>query len=174
MEHKRNMPTEQTLAIATTGEKILTQVARQVTEFDQPLHDLSHNMLNTMLAAHGVGIAAPQVFSDLALFIMASQPNERYPDAPKMQPVTVVNPQILSASTEMVAGVEGCLSIPQKRITILRHQAIEVRYQDLHANWHQQQLSGFIARIFQHEFDHLQGITLLERSALQPHLAIEE
>ncbi|CAM4214040.1 peptide deformylase [Shewanella livingstonensis] len=151
------------LSIATTGEKILTQIAEPVTAFDQALHTLANNMLNTMLGANGVGIAATQVFNRAAMFIMASNPNERYPDAPSMAPTVVINPQILSVSIATEAGIEGCLSVPGQRLSIARHSEIEVQYQSLDGQLHQQTLTGFVARIFQHEYDHLQGITLLER-----------
>lgn len=154
------------LAIAVVGDAILRQVAIQVRRFDTELSHLAKQMSVTMEAAKGVGIAAPQVYSPLALFIMASRPNERYPDAPYMAPLVVVNPQILSVSAGLTAGEEGCLSVPGQRFNILRHQTIEVRYQNLQGEWQQTELSGFIARIFQHEFDHLQGITLLERSQM--------
>ncbi|MFT6124405.1 peptide deformylase [Shewanella sp. S1-58-MNA-CIBAN-0166] len=151
------------LSIATTGEQILTQIAEPVTVFDDALHTLADNMLSTMLNANGVGIAATQVFSNVAMFIMASNPNERYPHAPSMPPTVVINPQILSASAVTETDVEGCLSIPGQRLSIARHSEIEVQYQSLDGQLHQQTLTGFVARIFQHEYDHLQGITLLER-----------
>lgn len=153
------------LTIATYGEAVLGQVAEPVTVFDNELHQLAEQMLQTMQQANGVGIAAPQVHRSLQLFIMASNPNPRYPTAPIMAPQVVINPQILQASEQMVVGEEGCLSIPQQRCQVSRHQAIEVKYQDLSGEWCQEWLEGFIARIFQHEFDHLQGITLKERAA---------
>ena len=165
------MQTHQILPIAITGETILTRPAQQVTQFDDVLRRLADNMLSTMLAAKGVGIAAPQIFSDAAMFIMASHPNERYPNAPEMAPTVVINPHILSVSTEKEAGIEGCLSIPNRRLSILRHSQIEVKYQSLNGQLQQQTLTGFVARIFLHEFDHLQGITLLERVTMADPLA---
>ncbi|WP_137225599.1 peptide deformylase [Shewanella sp. MEBiC00475] len=157
------MQLNQHLTIATTGDNILTLTAEPVTVFDDALHALADNMLSTMLNTNGVGIAATQVFSRAAMFIMASNPNKRYPNAPSMAPTVVINPQILSTSTMTETGMEGCLSLPGKRLSILRHTEIEVQYQSLDGRLHQQSLSGFVARIFQHEYDHLQGITLLER-----------
>ncbi len=101
------------------------------------------------------------------LFIVASRPNERYPDAPQMAPVVMINPKILSASNELIAGDEGCLSVPGKRVSILRHQWLEVSWQNLSGEHNTARLEGFVARIFQHELDHLDGITLLERMANQ-------
>ncbi|MDD8061285.1 MULTISPECIES: peptide deformylase [Shewanella] len=160
------MQSTQHLTIATTGDDILTLTAEPVTVFDDILASLAHNMLSTMQQANGVGIAATQVFSRAAMFIMASNPNERYPDAPSMAPTVVINPKILSVSAATEAGIEGCLSIPGQRLSILRHQQIEVQYQSLNGEFQQQTLTGFVARIFQHEYDHLQGITLLERVKL--------
>ena len=152
------------LPIATVGEKILAQHAQAVTEFDVSIQSLADDMLTTMLAANGVGIAAPQVFNSTAMFIMASRPNPRYPDAPNMRPVVVINPRILETSTQMELAEEGCLSIPGQRVKIWRHAQIKVQYHDLNGNLISDILVGFVARIFQHEFDHIQGITLLERS----------
>ncbi|GGB56797.1 peptide deformylase [Shewanella inventionis] len=157
------MHSSQHLTIATTGDNILTLKAAPVTVFDDELAVLASNMLLTMQKANGVGIAATQVFSNTAMFIMASNPNERYPDAPIMEPTVVINPKILSVSTETENGIEGCLSVPGKRLNIVRHRQIEVQYQSLNGQIHHQVLQGFVARIFQHEYDHLQGITLLER-----------
>ncbi|MGI2206653.1 peptide deformylase [Shewanella baltica] len=165
-KHLMPKQTPPLLPIALVGEAILGQTAIEVHHFDAELAHLAEQMSASMEAAKGVGIAAPQVHSPLALFIMASRPNERYPDAPNMAPVVVVNPQIIHASSDLVGGEEGCLSVPDQRFNILRHQAIEVRYQNLQGEWEQAELTGFIARIFQHEFDHLQGITLLERSRM--------
>lgn len=153
----------QVLPIAQVGEAILTRKALTVAHFDAQLAYLAAQMLATMHQANGVGIAAPQVNSPLAVFILASRPNPRYPDAPEMTPVVVVNPEILSRSEAMLLGEEGCLSVEGKRFTIARHAAIEVQYQDVQGHQHRTELSGFVARIFQHEYDHLQGITLLER-----------
>ena len=165
-KHLMPKQTPPVLPIALVGEAILGQTAIAVQHFNAELAHLAEQMSASMEAANGVGIAAPQVHSPLALFIMASRPNERYPDAPNMAPVVVVNPQIINVSSELISGEEGCLSVPGQRFTIQRHQAIEVRYQNLQGEWQQTELMGFIARIFQHEFDHLQGITLLERSLM--------
>lgn len=154
------------LPIAITGDNILTLQAKKVTLFDESIQLLATNMLATMIAANGVGIAAPQVFSTVAMFIMASRPNERYPAAPTMTPIVVINPTIIAASELMESAAEGCLSIPGQRINIWRHADIKVQYQQLDGSLVIQNLTGFIARIFQHEFDHLQGITLLERSLM--------
>ncbi len=150
--------------IATTGDEILGQQAVAVTVFDRQLHSLADDMMDTMLAANGVGIAAPQIHYPLAMFIMASRPNDRYPEAPLMEPLVLVNPELIGASVELESGEEGCLSVPGKRVNLFRHTWVDARYQDLQGQWHRSKFEGFAARIFQHELDHLKGITLLERA----------
>ncbi|MBE8167725.1 MAG: peptide deformylase, partial [Shewanella sp.] len=154
------------LPIAIVGEDILTQKAVEVTEFDHSLLTLNENMMATMVAADGLGIAAPQVYSLLAMFIMASRPTPRYPSAPLMLPTTVINPQIVNHSNEMLWDEEGCLSLSGQRLSIARYASISVRYQNLSNQVVEQTLDGFPARVFQHENDHLLGITVLERAQM--------
>jgi peptide deformylase len=121
------------------------------------------DMLETMRDANGVGIAAPQVFESVAIFIVASRPNPRYPDAPVMEPEVVINPKIIERSAEMVKDWEGCLSIPGLRGEVPRHRHIKARYQTIDGTDVERQFSDFVARIFQHEDDHLLGIVFLDR-----------
>ncbi|MEO6097675.1 MAG: peptide deformylase [Fibrobacteria bacterium] len=113
----------------------------------------------------GVGIAAPQVGRSLRLFIMAPQPNSRYPDAPAMEPTAIINPEILRVSEERETGWEGCLSVPGFRAKVLRHLEIDVSFTDRRGTPRTERFSGFLARLFQHEFDHLEGILYPERLA---------
>ena len=110
-----------------------------------------------------MGIAAPQVYEPVTLFIVASRPSPRYPEAPTMEPEAVINPQILERSTEMVKGWEGCLSIPGIRGEVPRHRRIRVRYQTVAGQQIEREFTDFVARIFQHEDDHLRGIVFLDR-----------
>ncbi len=89
------------------------------------------DMLATLRDANGVGIAAPQVYESRAIFIVASRPNPRYPDAPSMEPEVVINPEIIERSSEIVKDWEGCLSIPGIRGDVPRHRQIRVRYQTI-------------------------------------------
>lgn len=124
---------------------------------------LSNDMLATMGAASGVGIAAPQIGQLLRVIIVASRPNPRYPDAPAMEPLIMVNPEIICRSDDMVEDVEGCLSVPDLRLPVLRHREIKTGWLDLCGNRHQQSFTGFIARVIQHEIDHLDGILFPDR-----------
>jgi peptide deformylase len=121
------------------------------------------DMLETMRDANGVGIAAPQVFESVAIFIVASRPNPRYPDAPLMEPEVVINPEIIERSPELVKDWEGCLSIPGLRGEVPRHRHIVARYQTIDGEVVERSFSDFVARIIQHEDDHLRGIVFLDR-----------
>ncbi|MBY6019047.1 peptide deformylase [Halomonas denitrificans] len=152
------------MAIAQLGEPILRQRARPVSDATAAeIQTLWQRMLVTMEAAGGVGIAAPQVFEPLRLMIIASRPNARYPDAPQMDPVVLINPEILNTSGQLVSFVEGCLSVPGIRGNVRRPDNVEVRYLDTQGQPQQLSLSGFPARIFLHEFDHLEGRTFLDQ-----------
>ncbi|NER32350.1 MAG: peptide deformylase, partial [Symploca sp. SIO1C4] len=110
-----------------------------------------------------LSIAAPQVSQSDRLFIVASRPNLRYPHAPTMAPTAMINPRIIAHSPETIKDWEGCLCVPGIRGLVPRYQAIEVEYTDRDGQRHQQQLTDFIARIFQHEYDHLDGLIFLDR-----------
>lgn len=111
----------------------------------------------------GVGIAAPQVGRSLRLFIMAPRPNPRYPDAPEMEATAVINPEILRVSQEVETGWEGCLSVPGFRGQVPRSLEIDVAFTDRTGKERAERFNGFMARLFQHEFDHLEGILYPER-----------
>ncbi len=160
------------LAIAQVGETVLTEKAKTISEFNDDLAQLSEQMMATMIAAEGLGIAAPQVHQSIAMFIMASRPTLRYPHAPIMTPTTVINPIILKHDDELLVDEEGCLSVANKRLPIARYASIKVQYQDLQGHTIKQTLSGFPARVFQHENDHLLGITVLERSKMPEQLKV--
>jgi peptide deformylase len=150
--------------IAIIGNSILRHRSTDIINVPDPQIDrLIEDLIATADAANGVGIAAPQVAASLRLFIVASRPSPRYPSAPKMEPTAMINPQIIDRSTEIVRGWEGCLSLPDVRGLVHRHESIEVRYLTKFGDLVQQELTGFIARIFQHELDHLDGILFPDR-----------
>jgi peptide deformylase len=153
------------MQIAKIGEAILRTPARKVShdEFSQaPLTSFCDDLLATMLAANGIGIAATQVFDPRAIMIIASRSNARYPHAPNMKPVLLINPQVLASSDEQVWEWEGCLSVPALRGRIARADWVEVSYQTIHGEFEQQRFVGFVARVFLHEYDHLIGLTWLD------------
>lgn len=150
--------------IAQLGNPVLRQKAHLITQYqDLQLQTLIDDLLMTVKQAHGVGIAAPQVSQSLQLFIVASRPTLRYPYAPVMEPMPMLNPRILSFSQTKVKDWEGCLSVPNHRGLVPRYQTIQVEYCDRHGQLQTATLTDFVARIFQHEYDHLQGIVFVDR-----------
>jgi peptide deformylase len=124
------------------------------------LQQLFEDMEETMHAAAGVGLAAPQVGVELQVFLYACQGNERHPDIPLH---VVVNPMITPHSRELVYDWEGCLSIPDLRGLVPRHPSVRVQGLDREGGRLDHIASDFEARIVQHEYDHLNGIVFLDR-----------
>ena len=152
------------LEVAQLGNEILRYQAQSVNHiWDKNLQQLIDNLITTVIETNGVGIAAPQVSSSDRLFIVASRPNLRYPNAPKMEPTPMINPRIISHSEDMVKGWEGCLSVPGIRGLVPRYRVIEVEYLNRKGELQRQELTDFVARIFQHEYDHLEGLVFLDR-----------
>ncbi len=147
------------LQISEIGSPVLRHRSPAIVDIGDPqLDHLIVDLIATADAANGVGIAAPQVAASIRLFIVASRPSPRYPYAPTMEPTAMINPEIIDRSGALVAGWEGCLSVPGLRGLVLRDRAIKVKYFTRHGELIQQELTGFVARIFQHELDHLDGI----------------
>ncbi|GAA5186546.1 peptide deformylase [Ferrimonas gelatinilytica] len=151
-----------TAAIAQLGEPVLRRRAEPVDHFDDRLGALLTTLTDTMHASNGVGIAAPQIFVSQRVMIIASRPNPRYPDAPIMEPLAMINPELGEPQGEWIEAWEGCLSVPGIRGKVRRRNAVSARFQDADGRWHQRHFEGFVARIVQHEFDHLEGRTFLD------------
>jgi peptide deformylase len=150
--------------IAQLGQPVLREPAGAIANPAGPVvQALIDDMLATVADADGVGIAAPQVYEPLSLFIVASHPNPRYPHAPAMTPTAMINPEIVWASGDTETAWEGCLSIPGLRGLVPRHRRIGVRYLTRTGELREEEYAGFIARIFQHEFDHINGLVFLDR-----------
>jgi peptide deformylase len=149
------------LSIYQLGNPVLRERAQPITNVNDPeIQELIDNLIAT--AKTGVGIAAPQVGISYQLLILASQPNARYPQAPQMEPTAVINPTIIYHSEEMVKDWEGCLSVPGIRGLVPRYRRIEVEYLCRDGKLQRQELTDFVARIFQHEYDHLKGLVFLD------------
>jgi len=155
------------LPVIQLGNAILRQSATAIDSIRDPaITALIENLMATLQQSNGVGIAAPQVAVSKRLFVVASRPNPRYPNAPEMEPTPMINPRLVSHFDEVVKDWEGCLSIPGIRGLVPRYRSIEVEYLDRNGQLQKQELTDFIARIFQHELDHLDGLVFLDRLVL--------
>jgi len=144
--------------ILKMGDPRLLRVAQPVRAFDTPeLHALVADMFDTMEAARGAGLAAPQIGVDLQLVIFGFASSERYPEAPPVPRTVLLNPQITALDEEVVEGWEGCLSVPGLRGVVPRHARIRYTGFDLQGRPVERVADGFHARVVQHECDHLIG-----------------
>jgi peptide deformylase len=152
--------------IVTLPEAVLRRKARSITKIDKSLQTLIDDMVETMREAPGVGLAAPQIgLSDRLIVVeyFERQEDEEKEDAPK-KVWAVLNPEIIKASEEKLLGVEGCLSIPGLVGEVERHVAIQVKGLNRHGKPVKIKAEGWLARIFQHEIDHLNGILFPDRA----------
>ena len=144
--------------ILKMGDARLLRVAQPVQAFGTPeLATLVADMHDTMLAANGAGLAAPQIGVDLQLVIFGFQRNERYPEAPAVPMTVLINPQITPIGDTLVDGWEGCLSVPGLRGEVPRFARIRYTGFDLQGRPVDREVDGFHARVVQHECDHLIG-----------------
>jgi len=144
--------------ILKMGDPRLLRVAQPVREFGTPaLHALIADMFDTMAAARGVGLAAPQIGEDLQLVIFGIDRSERYPDAPSVPTTILLNPVITPLSDEIEEGWEGCLSVPGLRGVVPRYLRIRYTGVDPEGRAIDREADGFHARVVQHECDHLVG-----------------
>ena len=145
--------------ILRMGDARLLTRAQPVDTFDTPeLHALVADLFDTMVHAHGAGLAAPQIGVDLQVVIFGFDRNERYPDAPPVPRTVLVNPMIEPLGTAEEEGWEGCLSVPGLRGVVPRWQRIRYRGFDAAGQPIEREAEGFHARVVQHECDHLLGL----------------
>ena len=145
--------------IVTLPQPILRHKARKVSDFGPDLQTLVEDMIETMRQAPGVGLAAPQVGVSLRLIVVEyGVENEEGEETGPKKLYPVINPEIVAASEEKVEGIEGCLSVPGLIGEVERHTHIIVKGQNRYGKPVKYKLSGWKARIFQHEIDHLEGV----------------
>lgn len=141
------------------GDPILLQKAAPVTAFDTPeLHALIQDMQDTMQHMNGAGIAAPQIGVSLRVVIFGVGSNPRYPDAEQVPYTVLINPTLNPVGEAQEDGWEGCLSVPGFRGVVPRYQRLHYTGFDQYGNAIDRLVSGFHARVVQHECDHLDGI----------------
>lgn len=152
------------LQVAQLGNSVLRKRALLVEDIKSTeIQKLIDDFIATVIDTDGVGIAAPQVYQQLRIFILATHPTSRYPHAPIMKPTAIINPEIISTSINKIKDWEGCLSIPGIRGLIPRHESIIVEYTTRDGKKEKKEFKDFVARIFQHEYDHLEGLVFLDR-----------
>jgi peptide deformylase len=149
-------------AIVTLPDPVLRQKARKVTDFGPELQQLIDDMIDTMRAAPGVGLAAPQVGVPWRVIVVEFGDEEDENVPPKLY--ALVNPEIVRFSNETVEGVEGCLSIPEIAGEVERQEKVTIKGMNRNNQLVKIKASGWMARIFQHEIDHLDGILFTDRA----------
>lgn len=165
------------LRVTIFGEPILKEKGKRVEVFDQKLRDLAQDMLDTMYAEEGIGLAAQQVGHALQLFVMDLQRKQeevdfeytldgRTPPIDLIMPMVVVNPEVQTSGREILFE-EGCLSFPGIRGKVARPENVTLHFQDLDGTPHVATGNGIFARCILHEYDHLQGKLFIERMSPQ-------
>ena len=150
--------------IAQLGATVLRQQAQMVTEPGSgETHQIIETLQDTLATTQGVGIAAPQISVSKRIIIIASRPTPRYPSAPLMEPTVMINPVFQKLSDIREKDWEGCLSVPGIRALVPRYTEILISYINQQNTLVEARLDGFVARVFQHEFDHLEGKVYLDR-----------
>jgi len=147
--------------IHLANEPVLRQVAKPVTRFHDGLQELIDDMFETMRAAPGVGLAAPQVGESARLFVARWPEDEEDPES--LKSYALVNPVIVRAKGEEEEAEEGCLSVPGYVGDVWRATEIVIKGKDRYGKKIRMRVNGWLARIFQHEIDHLNGILFIDR-----------
>jgi len=142
------------------GDKILRKKSIPVQKIDPEMIKFVKDMFETMHEASGVGLAANQVGSTKSVFVVDISVMKEYPDE---KPRVFINPKIIERSEETSSYEEGCLSIPDVRAEVIRPKRIKIAYKDLEFNDQVLESDDFLARVIQHEYDHLQGIYFTDR-----------
>lgn len=164
--------------IVTLPDPVLRRKARPLTKIDKDLGILVDDMVETMREAPGVGLAAPQIGLSERLIVVEyyeREEDEENEDAPK-KVWAVINPEIVKTSEEKLMGVEGCLSIPGLLGEVERHAEVQVKGLNRHGKPMKIKAKGWLARIFQHEIDHLNGVLFPDRAVRvwQPKQEVEQ
>jgi len=155
---------QKVVGFAQLGDPVLRVQAEAVVDIDSlKVSELIKTMRSELFNSNGVGLAAPQIFESICIVIIASRPSRRYPLAPEMEPIIMINPSFEVISNDIKKDWEGCLSVPGIRALVPRHTKIDISYLDEQGRKQQLIAEDFVARIFQHEFDHLKGLVYLDR-----------
>lgn len=163
------------LPIVIYGHPVLRKTCKEVLVDDIEMETLIGNMWESLYAANGAGLAAPQVNKGLKLFVvdtksvydnMKIEEREKIFSGDEGVAETFINAQIIAKSDEVTSDFEGCLSIPGITEEVNRPYEIIIDYQDIHFHWHRKQYSGYTARVIQHEYDHTMGVLFIDHLAV--------
>jgi len=149
--------------IVKTPDPVLRRKAHKITNFDKDLQVLIDDMIETMREAPGVGLAAPQIGISERLIVIEYGDDEDETVPKKLY--ALINPEIILASEEKVEGIEACLSVPQLVGEVERYDKVTVKGLNRHGKPVKIKVEGWMARIFQHEIDHLDGVLFTDRAA---------
>ena len=153
------------LPVVAYGHPVLKKVAEEIDQDYPGLQQLIADMFETMYYTEGVGLAAPQINKSIRLFVIDAEPFvETYPEAKGFKKV-FINPEIVDHSEETWTFREGCLSLPDMNEDVVRPTRVTVNYLDENFVEHEEEFDGICARVFQHEFDHLEGKVYVDRVA---------
>lgn len=147
------------IPVTMCGDKILRKKTAKVNEIDDKTVGIIADMFETMRNANGIGLAANQIGLNRQIFVVDISPVEGYE---KYKPIAMINPKIFSKSDETISIEEGCLSIPELREEVIRPESIEVSFFDINMKEHSIEANELLARVIQHEYDHLQGILFID------------
>lgn len=149
------------------GDRVLRQNTKRIAKIDQNVRDLAKHMLQTMYTENGIGLAAPQVGIHKKMLVVDCQP-----DNPATPPMILINPEITRFGKDFCVAEEGCLSIPQVFLEVIRPRTIEVVYKDESGKKNKIKAAGLLSRVIQHEMDHLNGVLFVDR--VKNNLALTE
>jgi peptide deformylase len=151
-------PSEAPMAIRTLGDAVLRTPAKRISKVDESVRELARDMLRSMYAAKGIGLAAPQVGVHKQLLVIDLEP-----DNAATPPLVLINPEIRAFGPGLETYEEGCLSIPGVYLDVVRPTTVDVTYRDELGRPQRRRTDGLLARCIQHEMDHLNGVLFVDR-----------
>ena len=149
------------LPIVTYNDDVLREKAKPVTEFNEETKELIDNMFETMYNSDGVGLAAPQIGVSLRIFVIDAD-NMLEEENEKPGPLAFINPEIVEKSGRKIPLDEGCLSIPEVTDKVIRPEGVKVTFKDQNFEDREIDADGWVSRVIQHEYDHLEGILFID------------
>ena len=150
------------LPIVTAPDERLKQKSQPVLEFTDQTRKFMDDMLRTMYHEDGAGLAAVQVGVLKRILVIDIKDHDSVERPKDLYPLFIVNPEIIEKSEELVTANEGCISLPEQRIEVARPESIKIRYLDYHNKQQELEANDWLARVIQHEYDHLEGKLMID------------